>query len=300
MRFILTKAPWFINWNYTYKCNFNCEHCYSRTRDYDEVSYEDKVKIAENIIKNNVFQVNLGGGEPIMDSNCIEIIKMLTDNNIFVALSTNGWYIDFDMALALKNAGLNKVNISFDNVDEKIHDESRGKPGSFKKAEQAMKNLNEVGIPIAISTTITSKNFEYLEELIKFASERKCTYVDLKRLRIEGNAKERHDLELCENQKEKLYEQIVRWRKAYPELIISLTYGTDYVEGIDGGCPCGKTAAAILPNGDFAPCVYNTYVLGNVLEEDISALWHCKELNYLRENFECLGMGMKKRGENYV
>lgn len=294
MRFILTKAPWFINWNYTYKCNFNCEHCYSRTRKNDEASYEDKLKIAENIIKNKVFQVNLGGGEPIIDPNCIKIIKKLSENNIFVALSSNGWFIDANTAAELKNAGLSKVNISFDNVDEKAHDESRGMQGSFKRAEQAMKNLDEVGIPIAISTAITSKNFEHLGELIDFASEHKCTYVDLKRLRIEGNARERRDLELNENQREELYDNIVKWRNVHPELIISLTYGTNYVEGIDGGCPCGKTAAAILPNGDFAPCVYNTYVLGSVLKEDISALWHCEELNYLRENFECLGMGMKK------
>lgn len=70
-------GPLAINWNYSYKCPLNCTHCYSRDRDEIELSLGDKYRVAENIINNKVFLVNIGGGEPICSEGVFDIIYLL-------------------------------------------------------------------------------------------------------------------------------------------------------------------------------------------------------------------------------
>ena len=37
----LMSGPLAINWNYSYKCQLNCSHCYSRNRNEIELSLQD-------------------------------------------------------------------------------------------------------------------------------------------------------------------------------------------------------------------------------------------------------------------
>lgn len=283
-----------INWNYTYKCNFNCKHCYSRTRkDIEELSTHDKLCIAENIVRNKVFNVNLGGGEPLLCEDCTTIIKYLSDRHINVNLSTNGWKIERTQIIELQKAGLSGVSISLDHIKPEIHDEVRNVKGSWLEAIDSIKKIRREGIKVYLSTVITSLNFPYLEDILCLAESLDVYGVDLKRLKRAGNAVQKSYLEITDIQRDELYYNIPIWKNKY-KININLVYSPNRIENIDAGCPCGKTSIAILCNGDIAPCVYNTSVIGNALRDDIHDVWcYSKELNYLRENFSCLGL-MKK------
>lgn len=294
---ILLGAPMYINWNYTYKCNFNCIHCYSRTRtDIKELSLENKLRIAENIARNKVFNVNLGGGEPLICEDCFQIIEYLASKNVCVNLSTNGWKLSKETILKLKKVGLRGVSISIDHIVESIHDTIRNKPNSLKEACRSIKRCVTSGIRVYISTTITSQNYDVLENIIKLGVSLGVYGIDLKRLKTMGNAYSRNDLEITVDQRNKLYSDIKLWKEKY-SLNINLVYGSDRIEGIDAGCPCGKTSLAIMCNGNISPCVYNTYKLGNAIYDDLHEIWcNSEALNYLRNHFSCLGLAMK--GEN--
>lgn len=294
----LMAGPLAINWNYSYKCPLNCTHCYSRDRDEIELSLGDKYRVAENIINNKVFLVNIGGGEPICSEGVFDIIYLLRTHNINVSLSTNGWFIDEDTAKKLAEAKLNQISISIDHSDSFLHDKNRGKEGCFERAIQAAKRCLKAGIRVVFSTTIASYNYDDLEKIVKLADELGIAGVDFKRLKTMGNAFNRTDLEINETQKEKLYVDIVRWRKQFLNLKITLVYGENMVGDIDGGCPCGKISLCISSNGNIAPCVYNNQiVLGNAVENDLGDIWrNSHQLNYMRENYSCMGL-MKRKEE---
>lgn len=280
-----------VNWNFTYKCIFNCEHCYSRTRtDVTEISLEDKLKVAQNLVRNKVFNVNLGGGEPLLSQDCLPVIRYLSSNGIRVNLSTNGWKATNDMAKELKSAGLGGVAISIDHIDSNSHDMNRNMPGSLCEAYKAVEIYSNAGIDVYFSTTITSNNFDCIESIIQKGVSLGIKGIDLKRLKTMGNAHRRSDLELTPSQVNVLYQNVAKWKQDYP-LSINLVYGTKRIPNIDSGCPCGKTSLAIMSNGDISPCVYNVRVIGNAVTDDIHDVWCTSpQLKYLRENFSCLGL----------
>lgn len=290
-KYLLLNSPMFVNWNYTYKCNFNCNHCYSRDRlDLTDLSYHQKLIIADNLIRNNVFTVNLGGGEPLLCDDCYDIIKYLRSHKIKVNLSTNGWKISEENILRLIEADLTGVSISLDNICPDKHDELRNKKGSFEEACSAIQRFSKAGIFVNVSTVITKDNFPNLKSLIDYCYGLGARGMNLKRLKAMGNARDMSNKDLSSEQVNVLYRQIPVWKREYPN-VISLIYGAKCLPGIDSGCPCGKTALAIMCNGDISPCVYNIRVVGNALVDDIHDVWvNSKELNYLRTHFECMGL----------
>lgn len=296
MDYILLEAPMHVNWNYTYKCNFNCSHCYSRERvDMNELDYNKKMMVARNLVRNKVFNVNLGGGEPLLCDDCFDIIQYLSDNNVHVTLSTNGWKLSKEVVKRLQHAGLSQVSISIDNSDRRLHDDNRNQPNSWDEACKSVRMYVNAGIDVLISTVITKQNFKNLEDILKLGVSLGASVIDLKRLRTMGNAFYRRDLEINEIEREQLYRNLVAWKAKYP-IKINLSYGSSFINGIDNGCPCGKTSLAIMCNGDISPCVYNVYKIGNAVQDDIHEIW-CKSesLTYLRSHFSCMGLAKKEK-----
>ncbi|EGP5338614.1 TPA: radical SAM protein, partial [Enterococcus faecium] len=297
--YVITKGPQMVNWNYSYKCNLNCKHCYSRTRNEIEATLEEKYKIADNIIRNQVFWVNLGGGEPIILKETIDIIKYLTDNHIYVSLSSNGTFISEKKAYELYKANLSGGSISLDHSLKEKHNKNRGFDSSYDDAIRAIKLLVSFGIDVIISTTMTSANYDCLEDIIKIGINLGCKGISLKRLKMSGNALINPELELTIKQQKTLYENIFLWKQKYPEFDIILNYGTELIENIDGGCPCGRTAVAITSNGTILPCVYNeSNALGNAIYDDLSEIWNSDYLQFLRNNFNCLGRMIPNKEQN--
>lgn len=289
--YIITYSPQMINWNYSYICNLNCKHCYSRTRKSNKVATtSDKHKIVDNIIRNNVYWVNLGGGEPILENDIYEIISKMTSANIYVSLSTNGTYINETRVKKLSKSNLTRVSISLDNSDYKKHNSIRGYDESFQDVMNAISLFSKYKIPIMLSTTITTENFQDIENIIKLGIEKGCNSISLKRIKMTGNAAKNKYLELNETQVKQLYSNIIMLKKKYTDFDINFNYGKDNIVELDGGCSCGRTALAIMPNGDVIPCVYNDVLyLGNSINDDLSEIFHSPKLEYLRNNFKCLG-----------
>ena len=284
-------APFHVNWNYTSLCNFACQHCYSRLDDSSfELTSTQKKTVAANLIRSRVFSVNLGGGEPLLCPDVLDIVSYLASNKLNVILSSNGWEADEQTARRLKVAGLRSIVLSLDNHDASIHDAFRKREGSFTQVMKAIALYRNQDIPVTISTTITSKNVDTLEDIIHLVEDMDCAGVEFKRIRLAGNARGQIALQLSKDQEKDLYQGMAIW-KQHCRLSLNLVYSVSPILGIDAGCPCGRTSLAILSNGDIAPCVYSPQVIGNALEDDIDVLWCTSpQLAHVRKHFTCYGL----------
>lgn len=85
----------------------------------DILSFEEIEKIAKTFIKLGVTKIRLTGGEPLIRKGIIDLIERLSSIKALeeIALTTNGLVLD-TYAKELKNAGLNRVNISIDTLDK--------------------------------------------------------------------------------------------------------------------------------------------------------------------------------------
>ena len=108
----------------TERCNFRCHYCmpekpFSWVPKENLLSYEDLFKFIKIGIDEGIKKVRITGGEPLLRDNLDYFIKLISDykNDIDLALTTNGFLLP-RMAQKLKDAGLKRINISLDTLNQ--------------------------------------------------------------------------------------------------------------------------------------------------------------------------------------
>jgi radical SAM protein with 4Fe4S-binding SPASM domain len=137
-----------IGWTLGNDCPYRCTHCYSmnaRVKGRD-MTLPMIDRIIDQLAKNHVETVNLGGNEPLFtngpnpkDTLLPYIIRELSNRGIDVGLTTSGisllhLYRDHRWVFEL----LNDVDVSFDSPFEEEHNRNRG-ASIFQQAMQAMR-----------------------------------------------------------------------------------------------------------------------------------------------------------------
>ena len=130
----------------TDRCNFRCTYCMPREifgKDYDFLpqgsllSFEEITRLAALFLAHGVHKIRLTGGEPLVRKHIETLISMLAGLRTAeggppeITLTTNGSLLE-KKARSLKEAGLSRVTVSLDSLDEAVF--------------QAM---NDVGFPVA-------------------------------------------------------------------------------------------------------------------------------------------------------
>ena len=107
----------------TDRCNFRCQYCMPAEgmpwKNQDEIlSFEEIVDIVKVGTKLGIKKLRLTGGEPLVQKDLPELIKMLSSIPEIeeIGMTTNGVLLP-KYAKQLKEAGLNRVNISLDTLD---------------------------------------------------------------------------------------------------------------------------------------------------------------------------------------
>jgi cyclic pyranopterin phosphate synthase len=89
---------------------------------YDEIlRYEEIEKIVRAAAELGISKIRLTGGEPLVKKNITYLVERVAgiDGITEVSMTTNGSLLTPSLAQALKRAGMRRVNISLDTLDEK-------------------------------------------------------------------------------------------------------------------------------------------------------------------------------------
>ncbi len=288
----LTTGPLYISWNYTYACNFNCTHCYSRAPSYPpELTTAEYERVVEQIIEARVFKVGLGGGEPLMRRDSVRILARMGAAGIDTNVTTNGWFVDNRTATRLAAAYLGTLYVSLDSPDEAEHDAFRNKPGSYQRVLKALEAAVGAGLNVRLSTVVTAANVSKLGRIVRLAEAIRVKGIEFKRFRPSGNGVQTRDrYQLREDQEVRLRQSIAAF-KANSPLDIALIYGAEPDGRGDSGCPCGTKSICIRPNGDVSPCAYGETVIGNLINRRLPDLWrNSSELKIMREGGGCMAL----------
>jgi GTP 3',8-cyclase len=125
----------------TDRCNFRCVYCMPKDafgRDYpflahaDLLTFEEIARLARIFKAHGVEKIRLTGGEPLLRKHIERLVEMLAGiGGLDLTLTTNGALLA-QKARALKAAGLNRVTVSLDALDD----------GAFRA-------MNDVDFPVA-------------------------------------------------------------------------------------------------------------------------------------------------------
>ena len=115
----------------TDRCNFRCTYCMPKEvfgRDFaflhrDELlTFEEIARLARLFVRNGVEKVRLTGGEPLLRRDIERLVEQLAaiDGLTDIALTTNGSLLTREKARTLKSAGLNRITVSLDALDDEV------------------------------------------------------------------------------------------------------------------------------------------------------------------------------------
>jgi cyclic pyranopterin phosphate synthase len=118
----------------TDRCNFRCSYCmpkevFDKTYQFlpqpSLLSFEEITRLARLFVQHGVHKLRLTGGEPLLRKGLETLIAMLAElrtpagNPLDITLTTNGSLLE-RKAAALKSAGLKRVTVSLDALDDGI------------------------------------------------------------------------------------------------------------------------------------------------------------------------------------
>jgi len=148
----------------TDRCNFRCPYCmpkevfgagYPFLRDPQLMSLAELSRIARAFIALGVEKVRLTGGEPLLRSDVPELVRVLKrDLGVpDVALTTNGWLLQ-KMAPSLREAGLDRLNVSVDSLDDATAGRLNGLGFRVGRVLAGIDAAAALGFPIKINCVI--------------------------------------------------------------------------------------------------------------------------------------------------
>ena len=148
----------------TDRCNMRCRYCmprehFDRNHRYlpkdDILSFEEIVCVVKALIPQGLRKVRLTGGEPLLRRDLHELIHQIRSCSpeLDIAITTNGLLLKKHLN-QLHQAGLSRVTVSLDSLDEKIFQsmgDTKAHPSIVLDAIDAAQNI---GLPVKINTVV--------------------------------------------------------------------------------------------------------------------------------------------------
>lgn len=284
------RAPICLTWEVTYGCNLACVHCLSSSgkRDPRELTTEECVRLIDELAQMQVFYVNIGGGEPLVRRDFLDLVDYATQSGVGVKFSTNGGLLDRPKAQRVAAMDYVDVQISLDGATAQTNDPVRG-VGSHAAALRAMDNLSEAGFSaFKVSTVVTRHNIYELDALEQLAASYGAQ-LRVTRFRPSGRGSEVWDrLRPSASQQRELY----HWLQARPHVLTgdSFFHLSALGEPLPGMnlCGAGRIVCLIDPIGDVYACpfvMHERFRAGNIRDlGGFSPVWRESALfHQLRE-----------------
>ena len=148
----------------TDRCNFRCTYCMPKEifgSDYQFLersqilTFEEITRLARIFVRHGVSKIRLTGGEPLVRRDLHRLVSMLsTISDLDLTLTTNGSLLA-RQAQALKDAGLKRVTVSLDSLDDKIFKAMNDVDFPVQKVLDAMDIAANVGLgPIKVNMVV--------------------------------------------------------------------------------------------------------------------------------------------------
>jgi GTP 3',8-cyclase len=164
----------------TDKCNLRCVYCMPAEGlpwlgRSEILTYEEIARIVSDMAAMGLRRVRLTGGEPLVRKDLPQLVAMLREIEGIddIALSTNAVLLPA-LAQPLRDAGVDRVNISLDSLVPDRVDTLARRPGSHAAIFEGLRAAEDVGFtPIKVNAVIMrGRNDDEIEDFARITMER--------------------------------------------------------------------------------------------------------------------------------
>ena len=150
----------------TDRCNFRCTYCmpkelfgasYRFMPRSELLSFEEIVRLAGIFVAHGVRKIRLTGGEPLLRQGLEDLVRMLSavEGLDDLTLTTNGSLLTPDRARRLRAAGLERLTVSLDAVDDTVFSSMNDVGFSVEPVLRSIEDAGRAGLrPIKINMVV--------------------------------------------------------------------------------------------------------------------------------------------------
>ncbi|MFC1709772.1 radical SAM/SPASM domain-containing protein [Candidatus Omnitrophota bacterium] len=321
--------PLTINLLVTDKCNYFCKMCFNWQRN--GINHHTQEEVGIETIKAFISQVrdqrpifHIGGGEPFMRKDLLDIISAIKKNGLKCLITTNGFLMSRDAISTLVELEVDVLIVSLYGTED-IHDRIVGVEGAFKRTIGNLKYVLENRsrhTKVLISSIVLPGNVSFFTHFLDDMQSLGVDGIKIEQLNFLtpkeynelSNKNKKGDFDLCPSvfvngetfaQKfvsdiARLNEDICRSRKnVYLKPYLNQAQLRDWYCGLPRrNHKCGFITHSVFINynGDILPCqFFEGCVLGNIKRESLKDVWLSERYKKLRQTINASRSGICMR-----
>jgi radical SAM protein with 4Fe4S-binding SPASM domain len=282
----------------TYRCNLACRFCYAacgcrRGEEEPDLGTTEIQSILDVIVEEaEVPSVSFTGGEPTLRPDLAALVGHAKSRGMWTNLITNGTRLTRGLVQALREAGLDSVQVSLEGGEAGLHDAIVRRPGAFVRTVAGIRRVQEAGIRVHTNTTISALNRDHLQGIIGLVLSLGLPRFSMNMLMPEGAAarnlaetfisySEIGPLVLKARSLAEAAGLEFMWYSPTPVCIFNpIAHGLG-----NKGCAACDGLLSVSPAGDILPCSSYPKPMGNILAARgrFKALWESREFRYFQD-----------------
>ena len=276
-------APLWLLLELTYRCPLHCVFCYNPTefdRTGSELETDDWLRVLTEARALGAVQLGLSGGEPLVREDLETIVGRAHELGYYINLITSGIGMTEPRIAALKRAGLDHIQLSFQDSTREMND-FLSSTRTFELKAKVAALIRQYGYPMVLNVVLHRLNIDHVEQILGMAEAIGAQYVELANTQYYGWAwLNREQLLPTRAQLERAEAVTRRVRERVGAAMQIYFVVPDYFETRPKACMSGLGSVflAIAPDGTAMPCHAARMLPGlelpNVRTASVRSIWY--------------------------
>ncbi|HXI22199.1 MAG TPA: pyrroloquinoline quinone biosynthesis protein PqqE [Gemmatimonadales bacterium] len=266
----------------TYRCPLHCPYCSNpleMTRAEAELGTADWKRVFSEARALGVLQLGLSGGEPLVRKDLEELVAHARAEGLYTTLVTSALGLTRPRAERLKAAGIDHVQISFQDSDP-VNAEKIAGVRSVRQKLEAAALVKSLDLAFSVNVVLHRGNLDRLAQIIDMAADLGADRLELANTQYYGWALRNRSLLMpTREQVERgraIAEEAIRRHRGRMQIIYVLPdYYETYPKPCYGGW--GRVYILVTPDGRALPCHGATQIPSlefvNVREHALEWIW---------------------------
>ncbi len=168
------RFPLRVMFEITYRCNFNCPHCYVPERfrkepEERELNKKEVFSVLDQLRDLGCFYLGFTGGEPFLRDDFLDILRYAKKKGFEIIIYTNGSLINEGIAEALRELRPNKIDITINSLKKEPFERVTLAQDSHEKVFRAVELLYKRNIPLGFKSCLLKENEDEIGNIKQFA-----------------------------------------------------------------------------------------------------------------------------------
>ena len=243
----------------TYQCPLHCVFCYNPTqhaRIKDELTTAQWVDVMRQARKLGAAQLGFSGGEPLVRDDLEELVQEAHALGYYTNLITSGVGLTEARAQRLKDAGLDHVQLSFQDSTRELND-FLSHTKTFELKQKVARLIKAHDWPMVMNCVLHRHNLPHVGQIIEMALALDAEYLELANTQYYGWAWVNRDHLMPTHEQLIEAEAVVnRYRETIGKRCKLLFVVPDYFEERPKACMngWGSVFLSVAPDGVAMPC----------------------------------------------